>query len=92
VLLVYGTRVRVAGEVRSTREKTMGVLLTAIHRDDRGKFQAVRNRLGSRDAPTYMPVNVSDAVLRQIEAWFEEREVLSRDQLQQLLDKANMKT
>jgi hypothetical protein len=52
----------------------------------------VLNRLGSRDAPTYRPVNVSDAALRQIEAWFKEREVLSRDQLQQLLDKANMKT
>lgn len=93
VLLVFGTKLRVAGEVRSSSGKMMGVLLTTIHREDRSKFQAVLNRLAGPEPATYVPVgNVSDAVLRQIEAWFEERDVLSRDDLQQLLETAKKKS
>ncbi len=92
VLLVYGIKIRATGIVRRSEEKIMGVQLTSIHRDDYDKFQAVVNRLAQPADGSYVPVNMSDALLRQIEEWLEDREVLSRGDLHQLLAAAKKNT
>jgi len=86
VFTLFGTHIRVLGEVRTLYGAVMGVAFSSMSEADQDKLADMLQRLADgKGTNANVVMNTQAAVLR-LQRWFSNHEVLTRDLFQRILD------
>ena len=86
VFNLFGTSIRVSGEVRTLHGAVMGVAFAAMTEAEQVKLSNVLKRLADgRSTNSDLMVNTQAAVLR-LERWFKTHDLLTRDLFHRIVD------
>jgi hypothetical protein len=86
VFTLYGSSIRIGGEVRTLHGAVMGVAFKTMTKVEHGKLSAAVQRLaGGKNTGSEVIMNTQATVLR-LQRWFKENDLLTRAIFQRLLD------
>jgi PilZ domain len=86
VFTLYGSNIRIGGEVRTLEGYIMGIAFAAMARVEQDKLSAAVRRLADGRSIGSEEVINTQAAVQRLQRWFKTHDLLTRERFQQLLD------